>query len=230
VTSVSNVASEIANDGFCITEPVVETSLLDQVIDELSSDVPRAGVRNLLDVSPAARVLARHAAVRAIPERMLGPHCFVTRAILFDKSPDANWRVPWHQDLAIAVQTRVEVPGFGPWSVKEGVPHVQPPADVLARMVTIRVHLDECGADNGPVRVIPRSHLRGKLTQIQIDAAKRSATEIACTVARGGILAFVPLLLHTSSPSLRPAHRRVAHFEFATDPLPGGLAWNLCWA
>ena len=38
------------------------------------------------------------------------------RAIYFDKSPEANWLVPWHQDLTLALRSRAEVPGFGPWS------------------------------------------------------------------------------------------------------------------
>jgi len=45
--------------------------------------------------------------------------------------------------VTIAVRERREAEGFGPWSEKEGVPHVQPPAEILEKMVAIRVHLDD---------------------------------------------------------------------------------------
>ena len=35
-----------------------------------------------------------------------------------------------------------------------------------------------------------------------------------------------PLLLHASSASQSPRHRRVIHLEYAADPLPGGLVWD----
>jgi ectoine hydroxylase-related dioxygenase (phytanoyl-CoA dioxygenase family) len=221
--------SAFATDGWATTCPVVAPALLDQLCSELGGIEPRAGIRNLLDHSPAARALARSAAVRHIPEALLGTGCFVTRAILFDKTPDSNWKVPWHQDVAIAVAARHDEPGFGPWSVKDGVVHVQPPAEVLAGMVTVRVHLDDCAADNGPVRVLPRTHSLGKLSQDQIEHLRGKVSEVACTARRGGLLAFRPLLLHASSASTSPSRRRVAHFEFAAASLPGPLDWQLRW-
>ena len=115
-------------------------------------------------------------------------------------------------------------------SVKDGVVHMQPPAEVLAGMVTVRVHLDDCAADNGPVRVLPRTHSLGKLSQDQIEHLRGEVTEVACTARRGGLLAFRPLLLHASSASTSPRRRRVAHFEFAAADLPGALDWQLRWS
>jgi ectoine hydroxylase-related dioxygenase (phytanoyl-CoA dioxygenase family) len=80
------------------------------------------------------------------------------RAIFFDKSSGSNWLVPWHQDLTIAVASKCEAPGFGPWSVKDGIPHVQPPDELLKQMIALRLHLDDCDASNGALRVIPGSH------------------------------------------------------------------------
>lgn len=182
-------------------------------------------IRNLLEEVPEVRALARSAAVRALVEPVLGEGAFAVRGILFDKTPDANWKVVWHQDLTIAVRERQEVPGFGPWSEKEGVPHVQPPAPLLAGMVAVRLHLDDCTETNGPVRVIPGSHRDGRLAPGDIDRWRAAGPEVVCTVPRGGILAFHSLLLHASSPAQVPAHRRVVHLEFAADPLPGGLEW-----
>jgi ectoine hydroxylase-related dioxygenase (phytanoyl-CoA dioxygenase family) len=169
--------------------------------------------------------LARSEAVRSVAEAALGEHCFAVRGILFDKTPAANWKVTWHQDLTIAVRERREIHGFGPWSVKEGVPHVQPPVEILEGMVAVRVHLDDCGIENGPVRVIPRSHTFGRLSVADIDLWKKEHPSVDCTLSRGGILAFFPLLLHSSSPSNRPEHRRVIHLEFAAAPLPRELEW-----
>ena len=149
----------------------------------------------------------------------------MVRGILFDKTPGANWKVGWHQDLSIAVKKRVDVPGFGPWSEKAGVPHVQPPCAVLEQMLTIRLHLDECGEDNGPLRVLPGSHTKGKMAPQEIKAYRQATEPVICACPRGGALLMRPLLLHASSLATSPKHRRVVHLEFAAQPLPGGLEW-----
>lgn len=155
---------------------------------------------------------------------MLGPHAIAVRGILFDKTPDANWKVPWHQDLTIAVTAKLQVPGFGPWSKKAGVLHVQPPAFVLENMLAVRIHLDDCGEANGAVRVIPGSHLQGRLTTEHV--VRMSATPgVSCVVAAGGVVLMRPLMLHAPSACQSPRHRRVVHLEFAGCALPGGLAW-----
>lgn len=224
-------AAALVAQGWCITPRLIEDELLDSIAAEVdaAAEEGRAGVRNLLERSPAACRLARHETVRAIPQALLGPDCFVARAIYFDKTPQANWKVPWHQDVTIAVARRVSAPGFGPWSIKEGVVHVRPPASVLQRMVAIRVHLDDSDHDNGPLRVIPRSHRQGMLDPTMIESLRNSTPEVACIAPRGSLLALAPLLLHASSQAARAGHRRVAHFEFAADPLPHGLQWRLEW-
>jgi hypothetical protein len=68
---------------------------------------------------------------------------------------------------------------------------------------------------------------------VTFEARRRAATvvdltwrtEFACTLPRGGVLLMRPLLLHASSPSAMPAHRRVIHIEYATGELPAGLTW-----
>jgi ectoine hydroxylase-related dioxygenase (phytanoyl-CoA dioxygenase family) len=144
---------------------------------------------------------------------------------LFDKTPDANWKVPWHQDLSIAVQQKIPIDGFGPWSVKAGVVHVQPPAAILETMLAVRIHLDDCNEENGPVRVIPGSHQHGRLTAEQIRTIPSTVPSISCPVGRGGVLLMRPLLLHASSASQSPHHRRVIHIDFASGELPSGLKW-----
>jgi len=186
-------------------------------------------IRNLLEVVPEIRSLARSAVVRALVEAVLGEGAFAVRGILFDKTPDANWKVAWHQDLTIAVREKREVEGFGPWSEKTGIAHVQPPAAVLERMITVRLHLDDCGAENGPVQVIPGSHAAGRLGAEQVQGWRADRAAVPTLVAAGGALLMRPLILHASSPSTVPAHRRVVHLDFAAGDLPGGLEWHGRW-
>ena len=72
-----------------------------------------------------------------------GPATKPVRAVLFDKTEDANWSVAWHQDRTIAVRERREVANYGPWSVKDGATHVEPPFEMMRGMVTLRAHLDD---------------------------------------------------------------------------------------
>lgn len=92
-------------------------------------------------------------------------------------------------------------------------------------MLTVRIHLDPCGLENGPVRVLPGSHAAGKLTGAEIDRWKSRIAAVDTPVRLGGLLLMRPLILHASSPATYPAHRRVIHLEYAADPLPSGLAW-----
>jgi hypothetical protein len=179
------------------------------------------GVRNLLEICPAVQALAREPSIRQFVTPVLGERAFAVRAIYFDKVPCSNWSLFWHQDNVISVVERVEVPGYVGWSNKAGVWQVQPPAQVLARMIAVRVHLDDCGTENGPLRVLPGSHRFGWL-----DDWKERVPEVICLVKRGGIVTMCPLLLHASAKSSAPTHRRVIHIEYACDDLPDGLEWN----
>lgn len=178
-------------------------------------------IRNLLNLVSAVREWAESRPCRELVDPILGPDAKAVRGILFDKTPSANWKVPWHQDLSIAVRERVDVPGYGPWTLKAGVQHVQPPVAVLERMMAVRLHLDDCGDQNGPVRVVPGSHLFGR-TAAMPDS---TGAVVSCTVRRGDVLLMRPLLWHASSPAESAAHRRVVHIEFAAVTLPGGLQW-----
>lgn len=207
--------------------PVVDDASIQKlrtVVAPLAAD-GRGGARNLLDVADV-QALARSAPIRSLARAVLGSDCFAVRALLFDKTPDANWKVIWHQDLTIATSTRADVVGYGPWTEKAGVPHVQPPPAVLERMLALRVHLDPCGIENGPVRVLDGSHRLGRLSGAAIDQLRAEQPEIDCEVAQGGVLAFQPLILHASAPSTVPHHRRVIHIEYAAGELPPPLDWH----
>ncbi len=224
----------VAQDGFAIVPGVLDDADCDRLLAALD-DVEGAGVRrrgsvyairNLLQAVPEVGARARSAALHELVTPILGPDAFPVRGILFDKTPDANWNVVWHQDLSIAVRERRETSGFGPWSDKAGVPHVQPPAALLARMLAVRLHLDPCGEENGPLRVLPGSHRAGRLSPSEIGGWRARVPEVLCPVPRGGALLMHPLLLHASSGARTRGHRRVVHIEYAAEGLPGGLAWH----
>jgi ectoine hydroxylase-related dioxygenase (phytanoyl-CoA dioxygenase family) len=183
------------------------------------------GARNILAV-PQIAALAQDDAVLSLARAIIGTGCRAVRGIFFDKTPGANWPVAWHQDLTLAVAERREIAGWTNWSVKAGVPHVQPPAEILERMVTLRLQLDDCGADNGPLRVLPGSHRLGRIAAGRLASLRGQIVEHVCAAPAGSALAFKPLLLHASSPAKTPRHRRVIHLEYAPeDLLPPQLRW-----
>lgn len=196
------------------------------VQQQKNSPRARGGLRNVLRVSARAAAFATSKQTTAQMGKLLGAPAFPVRAILFDKTDGANWGVPWHQDVAIAVAGQIETPGFGPWSVKDGVVHVQPPSQVLAGMATLRLHLDDCSTDNGALRVLPGSHQHGELSAEAISAWTAKQTPVTCELSKGGALVMRPLLLHASSPAKNPSHRRVLHVEYAATELPNGLKWS----
>jgi len=227
-----SLLERVAADGFAIVPNVIgtdETAALLAAVESAkdgSSIAGRGGVRNLLDRVSKVREFAESSRIRKLVESILGEHAFAARGILFDKTPEANWKVPWHQDLTIAVQRKVELAGFGPWTVKDGVQHVQPPTEILEAMLAVRIHLDECSEENGPIRVIPGSHSKGRLSAEQIRSMQEATSSVSCPVGQGGALLMRPLLLHASSTATSPNHRRVIHLEFASCCLPSGLRWH----
>lgn len=183
------------------------------------------GVRNLLNHSPEIRELSQSRKVRGIAKNFLGKNAKVVRAIYFDKTLNANWKVPWHQDLMIAVVERRETKGFSAWTRKAGIQHVQPPIGILEKMLTLRFHLDDSGESNGALKVVPKSHNLGRLSADEIKNLRKANSGSVCNVKRGDCLVMRPLLIHSSSAGLNPKNRRVIHLEFSADDLPNGLQW-----
>jgi hypothetical protein len=111
----------------------------------------KAGVRHALR-HDAIRNLAADPRLLSVAGEILGNEATAFRATLFDKSPQANWLVVWHQDTALPLRERRDAPGWGPWSVKDGIAYAHAPASALSKVLAIRVHLDESDAANGPLR------------------------------------------------------------------------------
>jgi len=225
---------QFERDGFQIIHSLVGVVECERIAAELtplfahqikSATHRIGGVRNLLRTSPLVSSFANAPPIVGLLRQAAGGEVFPVRAIFFDKNPGANWLVAWHQDLAIAVTDQIETPGFGGWSVKDGMLHVHPSAEILAGMITLRLHLDDCRASNGALRVIAGSHRSGKMPAGEVSRWTSAKTEIVCEVAKGGAVLMRPLLLHASSPAESPRHRRVLHLEYATQKLPNGLTW-----
>ncbi|HET6246605.1 MAG TPA: phytanoyl-CoA dioxygenase family protein [Tepidisphaeraceae bacterium] len=181
--------------------------------------------RNLLSCDFIRRIIASDPVVDLV--KYIDPAAVAVRAILFDKTGDANWTVPWHQDRSIAVARQIEAPGFGPWSQKAGVIHVQPPLEILTAMFTLRLSLDDCGPANGPLRTIAGTH-RSILDSAAVEKFAREQPESICATEAGGVVIMRPLILHASSPArIAHGHRRVLHIEFGPAELPGGLVWAM---
>jgi hypothetical protein len=216
--------NEIKERGFAIVSGVINLPKQQELISCLGS-VAGAGRRGVLAL-PAISALARSPQLLELVRPHLPMEPVPVRAIYFDKSSESNWLVPWHQDLTLAVRHRAEAPGFGPWSIKEGVPHVQPPVEFLQRMLTVRLHLDDADESNGALRVLPGSHKFGRLSAERIQELRLLQPEVLCAAQAGDALLMPPLLVHASSRSTSPRHRRILHIEYAAFSLPSGLQWH----
>jgi ectoine hydroxylase-related dioxygenase (phytanoyl-CoA dioxygenase family) len=222
----------LERDGFALLPHVCSRERVAELISAIedhrsrTGDDGRAGLRDMANSIEAIRDLHQDELLVKTASTVLGRSAFVVRTLFFDKTPGANWKVAWHQDLTICVKERRDVEGFGPWSIKDGIIHVQPPSELLARMITLRLHLDDCNAGNGALRVLPGSHGAGRLAQAAIQECRVRLQEVTCEMDSGGLLLMRPLLLHASAPATSPRHRRVLHFEFAAESLPGELQWD----
>jgi hypothetical protein len=190
---------------------------LERVAGSVAPD--RAGVR--LHGVPGLAELLFSNALGAVAGSAIHP----VRAILFDKSAATNWALGWHQDRTIAVRSRIDVPGFGPWSVKQGMVHVEPPFGVIERMRTLRIHLDPVPEDNAPLLVAPGSHRLGRIPEADLAAVVERCGSAACLADAGDVWVYATPIVHASAAAAGGRHRRVLQVDFCDASLPGGLEW-----
>jgi ectoine hydroxylase-related dioxygenase (phytanoyl-CoA dioxygenase family) len=210
---------QIEQQGFAIQRGVFSSKIIDESLHELLLLAPpltRAGIRHALHFTPITKI-ASCPQLMALACGMLGPQAFPFRATIFDKSPDANWLVVWHQDTVLPLRRRMDLPGWGPWSIKQGIPYAHAPAEVSSQVLALRVHLDDSTADNGPLRVLPGTHTSGVLSDDRIHELAEHVTAVECIAPKGGVVAMRPLLIHASSKSHTEAPRRVLHIEYAAS-------------
>ena len=203
--------------GYSIDPQILSPHECDQLLQALA--VPsfrrgRAGARHLMS-HPDVRRVASDPRMLRLARAALNGEVVPYRATLFEKSGAANWLVVWHQDTALPLQDQFDLPGWGPWSTKEGVLYAHAPAWALSRIVALRLHLDASTLDNGPLRILPGTHSLGVLSDAKVSGLGHSSAPIDCIASPGGVMTMYPLLIHSSSKARSGAPRRVLHIEYA---------------
>ncbi|TDW99748.1 phytanoyl-CoA dioxygenase family protein [Dinghuibacter silviterrae] len=222
---------QLRTKGYTILDDIytpAEIRALGDILSQADSSKPTFrrtndlfAIRQFLKEIQEAHHLIFNEPLMAVVRRYFGEDYFVVKSIYFDKPEQSNWFVAWHQDLTISVDKKVELPGFGPWTVKQDQFAVQPPLQILENIFTVRIHLDPTDEHNGALRVIPGSHLKG----IQRFSPELNREENICRVPGGGVMLMRPLLLHASHRTTNAKRRRVIHIEFCNVHLPKGIKW-----
>lgn len=220
-------------DGFVIIQPVfsqVEVRAMQNAIDAVTINYPSFrkakdvfAIRRFLQEIPGIQSLLFTNQLCEIINLFFGSDYFVVKSIYFDKPSESNWFVPFHQDITVSVNKKVDIDGFNNWTVKQNYFAVQPPLTYLQNNFTVRIHLDDTDANNGALKVIPSSHTRGIIRPQTID--RSYVEEKICEVKRGGVMLMRPLLLHASGKTVNNNRRRVIHVEFSNCKLPTRLQW-----
>jgi ectoine hydroxylase-related dioxygenase (phytanoyl-CoA dioxygenase family) len=229
--NLANHRDQIYNNGFTIFENIYTINELELLASEVDSiDKSNAtfrqtddlfAIRQFLKEVPRVAHFIFNNKLKLIIHELFVNEYFVVKSIYFDKPEKSNWFVSWHQDLTISVNTKLEVEGFGPWTIKQKQFAVQPPLQILEDNFTIRIHLDNTNGDNGALKVIPGSHLKNIYRPETIDWT--TEIESICNVKAGGVMK--PLLLHSSNRTKNNNKRRVIHIEFSKLELPPELNW-----
>lgn len=214
-----------SSEGYAIARGVLSASECATLAREAQTAATvSTGTRRLLDFAWCGSLAGR---LRAGPLRGVVPADYAAvQCTYFEKSKARNWLVPIHQDLSIPVRERRDAPGFSGWSEKEGELFVQAPRDLLNQLIAVRVHLDPCHEEDGPLQVVPGSHALGILAP---NASVKTRSELGsevCIAGVGDALVMRPLLLHASSKASGSGLRRVLHFLFGPRELPYDLRWR----
>lgn len=230
--------SDFGRDGFTTLPTVIRPdrclAIAAELADRLADDSAAAigagqggvvGGRNLMCTWKGWHEITSHPPITTFLTRHVGPESGLVRILFFDKPPGQGWSLSIHRDQTIAVDSHHAPPApYSKPTRKAGVPHVVADSALLQSMATLRLHLDPMHDGNGPLVVIPGSHLEDDPS-----SSRASDTDLRVIHARrGDVFAMRPLLLHGSrdaEPSTTD-HRRVLHLEFAPSPkLPPPYKW-----
>lgn len=203
---------KLAEYGFALFPTRVDSTTRNTLRETLFA-AGEAGARCLLDV-PAVRITAIALREELSAAELIPSSSIAIQAIAFDKAPDANWKVPWHQDLMFPFAAKTTATGFTIPSIKDGIHYARPPLGVLEAMTAVRLHLDDCDNTNGPLRISPGSHRDGILKGADIAGHLLKHGEATCLAKEGEAILMKVLALHASSPALSPKHRRVLHLVY----------------
>ncbi|MCK5830566.1 MAG: phytanoyl-CoA dioxygenase family protein [Methylococcales bacterium] len=219
---------EYESNGYFIVKNAINENEVQSLINSLNvfeKDINHYGIRNLMKKLPCIRELALSVPLLSLAKEILGDKAKPVWTAFFDKLPDANWNVAWHQDTSIVVNTKANIVGFSAWREKQGVMHVEPPEEYLSNMVTLRVHLDSTNTETGVLRVVPKTHGDGRVKSKNILEIVERSEVMECTANMGDVLLMNSLLFHSSRKATKPKHRRVIHLEYSAMSLPKPLEW-----
>lgn len=234
VSELEHSMKKLKRSGYAVLENLYTTKEVRKMLSMINratedpARFPRSeevfAIRRLLQEIPQLKGVLFNANLQTLIREGFGPDYFLTKAIYFDKLPQSNWYVSWHQDVPINVNQKIELDGFRGWTQKKGLTSVCPPLDYLQSAFTIRVHLDDTDEKNGALKVIPKTHF-SILSDEEIAVLRESSESKCCKVQRGGVHLMKPLTLHASAKTENETHRRVIHLEFNKLKLPGELDW-----
>jgi ectoine hydroxylase-related dioxygenase (phytanoyl-CoA dioxygenase family) len=226
-------SNEFVINGFATIDNIYTTDEVENILRQISQATTDKetfrkskdlfAIRQFLKEVPSTLDNILNDNLKAVLKQVLGDKYFVVKSIYFDKPPTSNWYVSYHQDLTISVDKKLELQGFNFWTKKQNQFAVQPPLDILQNVVTVRIHLDQTDENNGALKVVPKSHLKGIYRPETIDWSVEN--EVNCNVAKGGLMLMKPLLLHSSGRTTNNKQRRVIHIEFSNQELPTELNW-----
>jgi len=225
---------ELEQKGYSITSKIYNNNEVLQIIQTLESIEENSqsiiktkelfAIRQLMIVKPELWNIIQNKNLNELITDIGRANCFLTKAIYFDKPKQSNWFVSYHQDLSINVTEKSEVRGYKNWTKKRNQIGVQPPIEVLENIFTIRIHLDDTTKNNGALRVIPKSHMKGI---IRTDSGNyKTEGEVFCELNKGDCMLMKPLTLHASSRTINENKRRVIHLEFSSMALEKPLKWK----
>jgi ectoine hydroxylase-related dioxygenase (phytanoyl-CoA dioxygenase family) len=229
-----NLRQDISDNGFAIIKDVYAKEELNEIIktiEDTDQSKPTFrktkdlfAIRQFLKEVPQVNPIIFNDCLYSIINNLFGNGYFVVKSIYFDKPEQSNWFVAWHQDLTISVDKKLDLKGYTSWTVKQNQYAVQPPIEILEGNFTVRIHLDNTNANNGALKVIPRSHLKKIHRPENIDWTTEKST--TCAVEKGGIMIMRPLLMHASERTTNDERRRVIHIEFSRAKLPEKMNWS----
>lgn len=208
-------AYQFAASGIAIIEYALTNDDLARMATAFPSNIMGTGARVARLPPDMLAWLTAHPALDQIAATLLDGPARLIRAVTSDTTTAANWFVPWHQDCTIVVPTRRASADVQHWAEQMSDHHVEPPVTVLEQMVTLRIHLDACDEDNGPLEAMLGSHTHGRLERDKIAQVVESGTPMLCLAARGDILAIRPLIVHRSQKAKQLRQCRVLHLDYA---------------
>ena len=194
--------------GFCIIHDVIGHREIDLLKNEMSN-IKSCGSRNLIlsnnVISVGAKILFKLNA-----RARIGFGYNLSWVNYFDKNKNRNWQVPMHIDEMVPIldESVARNNGVTEFCIKDGQLYGKSSKVHMELTIAARLSLDDSHLDNGPLIVIPGSHL-GNFKEC----------ETPLTTKAGDVIVMSPLLMHASSKMKVCTRRRVMHYNFCSSEI-----------